>query len=234
MLFAEPVDAGLDPSERELDRARQHGAYRKLICGSGDRIGFDSESLGTVLSNSVLEHIPNLEPVLREVHRVLRPDGRFYATVPSKLFDRYTVAYQLLSGLRLGGPAERYRRFFNRFWRHYHYYDVDGWTRLFERCGFQVEHYQSYCPKKVCLLDDFLAPLCAGNFVCKKLTNRWFLFPGLRRIWARVLARLLDRLVVADRHLEDGGLIFFSLRKAGVPTRWPERRGQHAAQPQAH
>ena len=89
-LFAEKLDVGLDPNPRELDRARHNGAYRKLICAPGDRIEAAPESFGTILSNSVLEHVADLEPVLREAHRVLRADGRFYATVPSQFFDRYT------------------------------------------------------------------------------------------------------------------------------------------------
>ena len=46
------------------------------------RLPFRSQSLDCVLATALLEHVPNPRHVVREVYRVLRPDGVFYVEVP--------------------------------------------------------------------------------------------------------------------------------------------------------
>src|SRR2546428_6343193 len=88
VLFAEKIDTGIDPNERELERAAELGAYVELIACRGDAIPKPDWAYRTIFSNSVLEHIPDLRPVLKEAHRLLMPGGRFYFTVPSPNFER--------------------------------------------------------------------------------------------------------------------------------------------------
>ncbi len=99
-------------------------------------------------SNSVLEHIQGINPVLKEAYRLLDDDGVFYCTVPTNYFDKYSLMFQFLTFLKLRQLSEKYRRFFNKFWKHYHYYDMDGWNKLFEDNGFIVVKSHGYCPKR--------------------------------------------------------------------------------------
>lgn len=215
ILFDEKLDVGIDPNARELERAGAYGAYKELICCLGDAIPKESGSFNTILSNSVLEHIPEIEPVVREAHRLLASGGRFYATVPTHLFDRFSVGHQALSLLGLSGLAASYSRFFNGFWKHYHFHTPENWEALFKRCGFEVEAGQQYCPKAVGVFNDALAPLALGSFIAKKSLNRWFFFPSLRRLtMAPLLARLFLPLTKNDPSLKEGGIVFFRLRKA--------------------
>mgnify|MGYP000981611591 CR=1 FL=1 len=46
------------------------------------RMTFESDSFDFAMSFDVLEHIPDYLSAFREVHRVLRPGGRFYFTAP--------------------------------------------------------------------------------------------------------------------------------------------------------
>lgn len=215
ILFDEPIDVGIDPDARELERAKQYGMYRELINCGGASVPKPSGSFQTVFSNSVLEHIPDLEPVLREAHRLLAPDGRLYATVPTHLFDHYSLVYQALSALGCDGAAESFRRFFNSFWKHYHFHTPDGWRELFERCGFKVVASQQYCAKGVGVLNDALAPFSLPSLVCKKTLNRWFPFPAVRRaLAAPLLAALYGGFVRVDPAEQAGGIVFFRLEKA--------------------
>lgn len=79
-VFAEKIDTGVDLYSRELDRARELDAYEELIQTKGNAIGKPSGSYKTVFSNSVPEHIPDIEPVFGEVYRLLAPRGKFYVT----------------------------------------------------------------------------------------------------------------------------------------------------------
>lgn len=49
---------------------------------AGDRLPFDDASFQTVLSNQVLEHVPDPAHLCREMARVLAPGGRLLVTVP--------------------------------------------------------------------------------------------------------------------------------------------------------
>jgi SAM-dependent methyltransferase len=44
--------------------------------------GFDDQCFDIVLSNDVLEHVPDLDRALQETARILRPEGRLIATFP--------------------------------------------------------------------------------------------------------------------------------------------------------
>ena len=92
----------------------------------------------TIFSNSVLEHIPDLRPVLKEVHRLLAPDGMFFVTVPSDLFEQNTWINRFLLCVALNGLAARFRKWFNSFWRHYHCYPLEKWQVLMQEAGFEV------------------------------------------------------------------------------------------------
>jgi len=213
ILFAEPIDTGIDPNARELERARELGAYNELIECYGNAIPKADATYRTVFSNSVLEHIPDLEPVLREVYRVLAPGGRFYFTVPSHRFDQYTVGNQVLSGVGLRGLAARFRAFYDRFWAHYHYYTLDGWQALARKCGFEVVESFTYDPKRVCLMNDALVPFSLPAMIAKKLTNRWVLVPWLHRLLVAPMTSVAQRAMSDAARTDDGGLVFMSLVK---------------------
>jgi SAM-dependent methyltransferase len=214
VLFADNIDTGIDPNPRELARARQLGGYDELIECRGDAIPKPDGWYKTAFSNSVLEHIPDIEPVFREVHRVLAPEGRFYITVPSDQFDQYSIANQILTGVGFRSLAARYRRFFNSFWKHYHYYPLDTWRGLASRCGFEVIECYTFDPKSVCLINDFLAPLSILSYLNKQVTNRWILFPRLRRFCMSFISPIASWLVDGGEKAEHGGLVYMSLKKS--------------------
>ena len=214
ILFAEPVDTGIDPDARELQYALELGAYSELIQCAGDAIPKPPGYFRTIFSNSVVEHIPELEPVLREVRRVLSEDGVFYFTAPSDMFERYSVLYQLCRRLGMKRLGDQYRAFFNRFWRHYHCYSLAQWTSMVERCGFRVLEAFTYNPAMVCLMNDALVPFSFPSFVAKRLTNRWFFFPTIRRAIAKLLAVILEGRLGGAERSQNGGLVFFALARA--------------------
>lgn len=213
ILFDEKIDVGIDPDSRELSRAKDFDMYKQLICCFGNEIPGENESFNTILSNSVMEHIPDLGSVLKETYRLLADDGSVYITVPTNLFDQYSVINQLLLGVGLKGTANNYRKFFNGFWRHYHYYDVAGWRKLFSENGFEIVDSQQYCHKGVALLNDFLAPFCLFSFISKKMFNKWYLFKLSRSIIAPLYYAMFKSKLTIQKGLQTGGIVFFHLKK---------------------
>lgn len=69
---------------RHLDDAR--GGF---VGGDGSRMPFADGAFDTVLSDNVVEHIPGpaLGAHLREVVRILRPDGRYAFHTPNRIYE---------------------------------------------------------------------------------------------------------------------------------------------------
>jgi len=215
VFFRDQVDYGLDPNPKEIDRARATGKYRTLFNCEGSRIPLDDSSVGTIISNSVLEHIPDIGPVLREARRVLRPEGTMFLTLPTDQFDRNSWVSLMLESLGLSGLAAKYRNFFNRFWVHHNIHDLAGWSEVFVENGFSIAESRLYCSRRQCLIDEALVPFALPGFFARKFLGRWFWSPALRRMmmfFVLRLARFLDR-SKEEREDKLSGLIFFELRR---------------------
>lgn len=215
LIFGEVVDYGVDPDLQEIEfaRTRMPHPYTNYLNCYGSDMPLPEESVGTVVSNSVLEHIDDLEPVVHEVFRVLKSKGTFLVTLPTDVFERYGLVATALRRLGLLPVERRWRLFYNRFWRHYHAYSLQVWSALFERCGFVVVRSFTYASPGACLRNDVLAPFAAGSKLLKLVANRWVLIPGLRVVMITPFVKLFLRLAEDSGETENGGLVFFEMRK---------------------
>lgn len=215
ILFDEKIDVGIDPNSKELERAKYYNTYKELICCYGNNIPKPSKFYNTIFSNSVMEHIPEIEGVLKEVHRLMMDDGDFYITVPTNYFDRYSVINQLLLKLGLRRQATSFRVFFNKFWHHYHYYTIEQWKDLFKKNGFEISETINYCRKATAITNDFLVPWSWWSFICKRMLNRWYISKPTRFLQSRIYFFLLKGVIEKEKREEtnNGGIVFFHLKK---------------------
>ncbi len=138
------ITAGIDPWWRPLNKAVRAGNYGLPLQAMGDFLPFPDDYFASAFSNSVLEHIPDIQPVLNEVSRVLRPGAPFLITTPSQYFAEYLGGAAFLESLRLAGLAGRYRNFFNFISRHAHTDSPETWAGRLAEAGFAVERWQYY------------------------------------------------------------------------------------------
>jgi SAM-dependent methyltransferase len=143
------IDAGVDLSEVQLRRAEQTGAYRLVALAAGAGLPFVDQSYATVLSNSVLEHIPDLTPVVREVGRLLMPDGHFIFTVPSEVFRSYLQGYAKRKEAGDLRGAEKYAAAVDALLEHHHYYNPSDWRHLLATVRLNVVKTLYYIPQEV-------------------------------------------------------------------------------------
>ncbi|TET52458.1 MAG: class I SAM-dependent methyltransferase [Anaerolineales bacterium] len=143
------VDAGLDLSEVQLGRARATGAYGHVALGAADRLPYVGESFATVFSNSVLEHIRDVTPVVREVSRLLMPDGQFIFTVPSEMFRLFLRGYSRRRDAGDVSGAEKYAAAVDARLQHYHYYNPSDWRHLLATVRLNVVNTRYYIPQEV-------------------------------------------------------------------------------------
>jgi len=87
------LDAGLNMSGADVyyggsktrSEACQSGLFGTAIREIHDgRLEFGDETFGLVVNNQVLEHVEDLDAVLSEIHRVLKPGGTVLSLFPSR------------------------------------------------------------------------------------------------------------------------------------------------------
>src|SRR5215204_673162 len=99
LTFDQKIDIGLDPWHGPIHEANKYGAYKSLVEADGAKSPFPSEYFASGLSNSVLEHIPHIDAVLKETARVLKPNAPFYFCVPNHAhFDNLSLSKVLGKG----------------------------------------------------------------------------------------------------------------------------------------
>lgn len=128
---------GLDNDPRETALAGTRNIYREIVTTAADRMPFPDNNFDFAFSNSVLEHIENIDAVLGEVTRVLRRAGRFILTVPGPDF------HKCLKGPRFG-DREVYLRKTDARCAHLRYWNVDEWAEHLQRAGLQLVHQREY------------------------------------------------------------------------------------------
>jgi 2-polyprenyl-6-hydroxyphenyl methylase/3-demethylubiquinone-9 3-methyltransferase len=103
--------SGIDPAGEVVAAAREHAAGEGLavdyVVGGGEALPWQDASFDVVTCVDVLEHVRDLDEVLGEVARVLRPDGWF-------LFD--TINRNLLSRLLVISARPRRSTFIGNIW----------------------------------------------------------------------------------------------------------------------
>jgi SAM-dependent methyltransferase len=130
---------GVEPDLAEASLARQLGIYAAVHVVGGDHVPEPDASFDWVLSNSVLEHIDDIEPVLLEVARLLRPGGEFILTVPGSDFHAC-----LRGPLLPGASRERYLTRLDARLAHRRYWTVEEWRAALERQGLRLTSSSEY------------------------------------------------------------------------------------------
>ena len=203
-------DVGLDPWAGPLREARRRGGYRLLVRAEGGRIPFPDGSFATVVSNSVLEHIPRLEPVLAEVARVLRPGGAFYFSVPGPNFLPFLSVGRALDRAGLRPMGDAYRAFFNRVARHHHCDGPEVWEARLAAVGLRVVRSWPYFSRRALVALEWGHYLGFPSLVAKWLTGRWVVCRSRANLW---LTERLVRPLFEEPLPREGACWFFVAEK---------------------
>lgn len=210
--FQQKLEVGYDPAFPSLQEAQTFNDYQILVNGMGDRIPYDDGSFATVVSNSVLEHIPEVDAVLKEVNRVLKPSGALVITVPNSNFTKNLSVARFFDHLGWKAAAQAYRRFFNKISRHYHPDDAEKWHRRLEQAGFTVLKEWNYFPPRSLKILEWGHYFGLPNWFHKKFFGRWVLFPDF---WfVKTINRWLYNHYRQDQRAVDGAYTFFIAQKS--------------------
>jgi SAM-dependent methyltransferase len=210
VAFEEQLDIGVDLHRKSIREAQERGMYRLLLQSDGARIPLASDSVASAVSNSVLEHMPQLDAVLAEVGRVLRPGGSFVFTVPNPGYKTELSVPHALRMLKVDRLARAYERWFMWMSRTYNMMYEEDWARRLAPAGFEIERtFRYFSPAALHVLEwghYFGAPCILPRVV----TGRWIIAPARWNLW------LTDRLVrryYQEQPSEHGTYSFYLVRK---------------------
>jgi SAM-dependent methyltransferase len=157
---------GLDADPEEISIAKETGIYEKLHISDAAQIDEPDNSFDFVFSNSVLEHIFDLKPVLAELNRVLKPGGKFIFTVPSSAFPNLLGGPGFFGWLATGETdRSKYLHALDARVAHLRYWDEHSWRPIFQQLGMTLVHASYYLSRAELRRWEFLSNVTAGLLV---------------------------------------------------------------------
>ncbi len=148
---------GIDLDHNEITMAQATGVYKCVHCASAAAIPEAERSFDFVFSNSVLEHIEDIEAAIGEIARVLRPGGVFLFTVPAKGFHDC-----------LAGPCGRrvsrreYLKDLDRRLVHKRYWSVEECQAVLSRFNLEIVYSSQYLTQSEVRRWEFISNATAG------------------------------------------------------------------------
>jgi len=151
------IDVGLDNEAEMVKKAKKSQVYKKVILGDAQNLSFKKESFNLVFSNCVVEHIPDINKVLKEAARVLKKNGLFVFTVPSDKFGDYLFFSQFFKKIKIPFLAKLYAIFRNRQLKHFHCYSQKFWQQKLRKNNFILIESKNYINPLTLSFWDWLA-----------------------------------------------------------------------------
>lgn len=175
LTFDRKIEVGLDPWTGPIQEASTRGIYETLVEADGASIPYETGHFSSAISNSVLEHIPHLDAVLKETARVLKPGAPFVFCVPNHNFLANLSLARFFDAVGLKFLAQAYRSFFNTISRHITCEDAQQWTQRLERAGFKVEKYWHYFSPAALATLEWGHYLGLPSLIIHFFTRKWHL-----------------------------------------------------------
>jgi len=119
---------GIDP----LAKAKQTAQYKIIQHVFSEQLPFAAASFDAITMLAVIEHIQNIEQLIKECKRVLTPSGKVIITVPAPTVD-YIVEWLVRLRLADGMSLEEHHKF-----------DPTCLPALFKEQGFDLEHWSRF------------------------------------------------------------------------------------------
>jgi len=131
------IDVGIDlESNKHTADAERREIYKEVVSYDGRKLPFPNNYFSTIISNCVLEHIPNIDYSLKEIGRILKPNGYFLTTVMTNQWSDNLLGGKILGSL--------YINWLRRKQKHYQLLSLSQWQRSFERSRFKIIKEKGY------------------------------------------------------------------------------------------
>jgi ubiquinone/menaquinone biosynthesis C-methylase UbiE len=177
MVFDRALSVGMDPEHSSLVEAKGRKSYRSLVQSLGDKQPFPNQHFKSAISNSVLEHIPQVQDVLAECGRLMQEGSLFLFCVPNHRWAENLRISGILRRLKLETLARFYENLFIRISRHVNMLSPKQWEKILNDSGFSLKtHWHYFSPKALHTL-EIGHYLGLPSWIMRILFGRWIVAP---------------------------------------------------------
>jgi len=185
------ISFGVDLSTKDIQKAKQTNTYRALQVADMSNLPFADNSIGSILSNSVFEHLESIEAALHEAWRILKPGGKLVLTAPNdRVADNFLVS-RLFRALGLAGTARAIGNFGNKVLGNRICLSPQQWEEKLRGAGFESVECSTIVPPGIFNISEIFIPLGLFSILSKRISGRLLLTQ--RRLTLKPLHALLKK-----------------------------------------
>jgi ubiquinone/menaquinone biosynthesis C-methylase UbiE len=209
-------DVGVDLLGDRVASATRKRGHRGFVQGDAARLPLADDSFRSVVALSVCEHFDDPNAAIREAFRVLRPGGRFVATIVLSDLHKHLFYPRLARRIGLTPLAKWYVRLHDDVFDHRAPKPRAWWEARLRKAGFRlITSRKIVAPRLASWFDFWLATAWPYRL--------WQRF-GTPRVWrptwlARRCWEAFQRL---DGDQDDGAVLFVVAEKPGGPSKMAE------------
>jgi ubiquinone/menaquinone biosynthesis C-methylase UbiE len=177
VFFEGQIEMGIDISLDDLIVANKINKYKKLVTADARYLPFKDKSFSTIVSISVLEHIPNMQKAIKEAYRVLKPGGIFIITMPTLELNNNLFYPSIFKKIGFIDLADWYVNKYHQIFKHINILTEKKWVHIVEKSGFKILSVTgTMTTTQTRIFDIFLITALPSQII------RWLI--GSRGIWA--------------------------------------------------
>ncbi|MGO4222721.1 class I SAM-dependent methyltransferase [Lysobacter sp. TAF61] len=141
---------GVERDEGVADAGVRSGVYKAVHVANAHEIPEPDESFDHAFANCSLEHMDQLDEVLAEILRCIKPGGTLLCSVVTDRFLHWNLLPNLLQSAGHQDASQSMVRQFLDFHNLVNPLSVDDWRRRFESAGFAPEVHVPILPQWNC------------------------------------------------------------------------------------
>ena len=136
---------GVDIVDSNIEKARKRGIAVKKCDLQNEDLPFEDNSFELVFAGEILEHLSVPENMINEIHRVLKKDGIFIATVPNiaSWYNRVLLAFGFVPYWIESGTKKAYGTPYGVVSGHLKAFTQGSLKEMFEDQGFTIIEIKS-------------------------------------------------------------------------------------------
>ncbi|SCB59655.1 Methyltransferase domain-containing protein [Rhizobium aethiopicum] len=138
---------GVDMDTSIAVSARASGVYCRVHAAAADRVPEPDASFDSAFANCSLEHMDNIDGVLGEIARCLKPGGTLSCSVVTNRFVEWSILPAMVSEAGFERAAKKLQSDFMAYHHLANPLRVHAWVDAFNRAGLVVEEHIPILPR---------------------------------------------------------------------------------------
>lgn len=207
---------GLDIDPQLVGISRQSGNYKEVHLSHACQVPENDSCFDHVFANCSLEHMKNLDAVLMEIYRCLKPEGTLLCSVVTDRFCQWSLLSNVMT---MAGYDEVAKKLKTEFLDYHHIENplsIDEWIKRFKQSGLIIEENIPILPKynsSIFLIIDSLWHIkkVEGGEIGDQLLHLF----STNSNFTKALRKILAGLIEMENNWQDCSGAVFSARKAG-------------------